>query len=80
MQQQRRRMQRVKVDAAGAVPVPDENLLHPGIQQTVHRRVDLPCHQPFAGIVVAAVGKGLIHEGDDPRHALHIGYHKDLHG
>ena len=80
MQQQRCRMQRIKVDAAGAVPVPDQNLLHPGIQQTVHRRVDLTGHQPFAGVVVAAVREGLVRERDDSGHTLHIGYHEYFHG
>ena len=80
MQQQRGRMQRVKVDAAGAVTVPDKDLLHPGIQQTVHRGVDLAGHQFLAGVVVAAVGKGLVREGDDAGHAFHVGDHEDFHG
>ena len=75
MQQESLGMQRFKVDAAGAVPVPDENLLHIGVQQTVYGGVDLTGHQPFSGIVVAAIGIGLVHKGDDPGHALHVRYH-----
>ena len=69
-----------KVDATGAVPVPNKGLLHIGVQQTVYSGVDFTGHEAFAGIVVASIGIGLIHKGDDPRHALHIRYHKDLHG